>query len=150
MLKINSYLKRISHLNIFKQKFNRSNFSSSLHNKKDHEEFKTRDPKGHWMAEKDRDFRITTKQGPLQFSKSPILENFGELQPGEIPEPLKYVRPFEMTVLDNGVRVCTERWDSPVCAVGVFVDAGSRYESQDTTGTSHFLEHLLFKGTKNR
>jgi predicted Zn-dependent peptidase len=86
----------------------------------------------------------------LQFSKAPILDNFGELQPGEIPEPLKYVRPFQMTVLNNGVRVCTETWDAPTAAVGVFVDAGSRYENLSTTGTSHFLEHLLFKGTKNR
>jgi hypothetical protein len=30
----------------------------------------------------------------LQFSKAPIMANFGELPFGEIPEPLKYVRPF--------------------------------------------------------
>ena len=152
MLKFNHYLKRLSRAtkNAFDLKIQGFSFSNSLHNKKDHEEYRTRDPAGHWMTDTDRDFRVTTKQMPLQFSKTPIMDNFGELQPGEIPEPLKYVRPFEMTVLDNGVRVCTERWDSPTCAVGVFVDAGSRYENPHTTGTSHFLEHLLFKGTKNR
>jgi len=78
------------------------------------------------------------------------MDNYGELPEGEIPEPLKYVRDFKMTTLDNGIRVCTESWNSPTAAVGVYVDAGSRYETQDTCGTSHFLEHLLFKGTKNR
>lgn len=152
MLKFNSYWRRLSKLtqNSLNQRIQAFNFSGSLFNKRDNEEYKTKDPLGTWMTENDRDFRVTTKQTPLQFSKAPILDNFGELQPGEIPEPLKYVRPFEMTVLDNGIRVCTERWDSPVAAVGVFVDAGSRYETINTTGTSHFLEHLLFKGTKNR
>jgi hypothetical protein len=133
----------------FLPKLNKFNFSS-LHNKRDHEDLKSKDSNKNWMTEKDQDFRITTKSHNLQFSKAPILENFGELQPGEIPEPLKYVRPFEMTVLSNGVRVCTERWDSPTAAVGVFVDAGSRFENIETSGSAHFLEHILFKGTKNR
>jgi predicted Zn-dependent peptidase len=31
--------------------------------------------------------------------------------------------------------------------VGVFIDAGSRYENAETNGTAHFLEHMTFKGT---
>jgi predicted Zn-dependent peptidase len=123
---------------------------SSLFNKRDHEDMKSKNPDNHWLSETDKDFRVTTADTPLQFSKNPIADNFGELKEGEIPEPLKYVRPFQMTTLDNGVRVCTETWNTPTAAVGVFVDAGSRYETQDTSGTAHFLEHLLFKGTKNR
>jgi hypothetical protein len=38
--------------------------------------------------------RVTAKEQHLQFSKAPILSNFGELPFGEIPEPLKYTRPF--------------------------------------------------------
>jgi processing peptidase subunit beta len=146
---INQYLKP-SIKNYFRNlsKFNFSN--SSLHGKKEHEANRTKDDSKKWMVEKDNDFRVTTKIHNLQFSKAPILDNYGELPLGEIPEPLKYVRPFEMTVLDNGVRVCTERMESPICAVGAFVDAGSRYETLETSGTAHFLEHLLFKGTKNR
>jgi processing peptidase subunit beta len=129
----------------------KSSFSnSSLHGKRDHEENRSKDSSKRWMQEKDTDFRVTSKMHNLQFSKAPILENFGDLPKGEIPEPLKHVRPFEMTTLENGVRVCTERMDSPLCAVGVFVDAGSRYETLETSGSAHFLEHLLFKGTKNR
>ena len=78
------------------------------------------------------------------------MDNFGELPEGEIPEPLKMVRPFEMTTLPNGIRVCTERVDSQVASVGAFVDAGSRYETPETSGVAHFLEHIIFKGTKTR
>lgn len=31
--------------------------------------------------------------------------------------------------------------------VGVFIDAGSRYETAENNGTAHFLEHMTFKGT---
>ncbi len=125
-------------------------YKSSLYNRRDHEDLKSKNLDSYWLADTDRDFRVSTQNAHLQFSKAPILENFGELKEGEIPEPLKYVRPFEMTTLENGVRVCTESWNSPTAAVGVFVDAGSRYETQDSSGSAHFLEHLLFKGTKNR
>jgi hypothetical protein len=134
----------------FKNKINGSSMRNfCLFNKKEHEQNRS-SASDRWMTEKDKDFKVTTKEQYLQFSKAPILENFGELPLGEIPEALKYVRPFEMTTLDNGIRVCTERWNSPICAVGAFVDAGSRFETLETSGTAHFLEHLLFKGTKNR
>ncbi len=57
----------------------------------------------------------------------------------------------ERTVLDNGLRVVTE--DMPELrsvAVGYWVDAGSRDEELVEQGASHFLEHLLFKGTERR
>jgi hypothetical protein len=44
----------------------------------------------------------------MQFSKKPIMANFGDLPAGEIPETLKYNRPFQSTTLSNGIRVCTE------------------------------------------
>ena len=40
------------------------------------------------------EFRLQQKEQFLQFSKSPIQDTFGDLPFGEIPEPLKYVRPF--------------------------------------------------------
>lgn len=51
-----------------------------------------------------------------------------------------------MTTLSNGVRVATEYWPSSTSAVGVFVGAGSRDETLETSGSAHFLEHLHFKG----
>ena len=55
------------------------------------------------------------------------------------------------TVLQNGLQVVTEdiRSTSTYC-LGVFVSVGSRHETPRVDGASHFLEHLLFKGTSNR
>ena len=41
-----------------------------------------------------QDFGVQPKDSYLQFSKAPIMDNFGELPFGEIPEPLKHVRGF--------------------------------------------------------
>lgn len=58
----------------------------------------------------------------------------------------------KMTVLPNGITVATEEIPHTLTAtVGVWIDAGSRADVTDeTSGTAHFLEHLAFKGTKNR
>ncbi|CCD26007.2 mitochondrial processing peptidase NDAI_0G02320 [Naumovozyma dairenensis CBS 421] len=55
------------------------------------------------------------------------------------------------SVLPNGLTVATE-WmpNTSSATVGIFVDAGSRAENEKNNGTAHFLEHLAFKGTKNR
>jgi predicted Zn-dependent peptidase len=55
------------------------------------------------------------------------------------------------TVLRSGLQVVTEdiRSTSTYC-LGVFVSVGSRHETPSVDGASHFLEHLLFKGTPNR
>lgn len=55
------------------------------------------------------------------------------------------------TVLPGGLRIVTEAMPGVRSAsVGVWVPVGSRDESPSLAGTSHFLEHLLFKGTKTR
>ena len=55
------------------------------------------------------------------------------------------------TVLPGGLRVVTEAMPGVRSAsVGVWVPVGSRDESPSLAGTSHFLEHLLFKGTTSR
>lgn len=54
-------------------------------------------------------------------------------------------------MLDNGVNLLTE--DIPhvrSVAVGIWVNVGSRDESGPVAGISHFIEHLMFKGTENR
>ena len=98
----------------------------------------------------DHDYSVQAKEQHLQFSKAPVLQNFGDLNFGEIPEPLKYDRELRMSTTSNGMRVCTEKWNSPIAAVGVFIGAGSRNETLETSGAAHFLEHLHFKGTKRR
>lgn len=55
------------------------------------------------------------------------------------------------TVLSSGLRIVTEE-DPTVrsAAIGIWVNVGSRDETPAVAGASHFLEHLLFKGTKTR
>ncbi len=55
------------------------------------------------------------------------------------------------TVLDSGVRILTEQVQgAPSVSVSVSVGVGSRDESINHLGSTHFLEHLLFKGTARR
>jgi len=55
------------------------------------------------------------------------------------------------TKLSNGIRVvsCPMPWVQSV-SIGIWVGAGGRYESPKLSGMSHFIEHLLFKGTETR
>ena len=58
---------------------------------------------------------------------------------------------IERTVLSGGVRVLTETVPSVgSVAVGAYVDAGSRDERDDEAGITHFIEHMVFKGTQRR
>jgi predicted Zn-dependent peptidase len=58
---------------------------------------------------------------------------------------------FERSVLDNGLRVVTSTLPySHSASISLFVGAGSRYETDEQAGVSHFLEHMLFKGTERR
>ena len=60
------------------------------------------------------------------------------------------VKMFQRTVLENGMPVLTSSMPhTRSVSMAIFIGAGSRYESDEIAGTSHFLEHLLFKGTKN-
>src|SRR3954464_6199868 len=55
------------------------------------------------------------------------------------------------TVLPGGLRVVTESMPGVRSAgIGIWVPVGSRDETPTPAGTSHFLEHLLFKGTARR
>jgi len=58
---------------------------------------------------------------------------------------------YKKTVLKNGLRIITVLMkDNPTATVLVLVGAGSKYEDKKVNGISHFMEHLFFKGTKNR
>lgn len=62
-----------------------------------------------------------------------------------------YTPVFQKTELENGVRVVTENHPlTRSAAVGVFASVGTRDEELSIAGATHFLEHLVFKGTKNR
>ncbi|KAE8145532.1 hypothetical protein BDV25DRAFT_133698 [Aspergillus avenaceus] len=56
----------------------------------------------------------------------------------------------QITTLPNGVRVATESLPGPFSGVGVYVDAGSRYEDESLRGVSHIMDRLAFKSTNKR
>jgi processing peptidase subunit alpha len=56
----------------------------------------------------------------------------------------------QMTTLPNGVRVISEDSPSIGAAMAIYFATGSRMETQRTTGSSHFLQHLAFKATKDK
>ena len=58
---------------------------------------------------------------------------------------------FKISTLSNGIRVVTEKIDYVrSVSAGVWVGAGSAMENKSNNGISHFIEHMLFKGTKQR
>lgn len=58
---------------------------------------------------------------------------------------------FDKTTLDNGLRILTVPMPhTRSVGIGVFTAVGSRYETQVQQGISHFIEHMLFKGTRRR
>src|SRR6185437_3798510 len=55
---------------------------------------------------------------------------------------------WQLTALDSGERIISERLEHVRSAsVGYWIGAGSRDETVDQAGVTHFIEHLLFKGT---
>ncbi|MDD3705366.1 MAG: pitrilysin family protein [Clostridiaceae bacterium] len=58
---------------------------------------------------------------------------------------------LQKETLINGIRIVTEEipYVNSV-SIGIWIKAGSRYENLENNGISHFIEHILFKGTKNR
>jgi predicted Zn-dependent peptidase len=58
---------------------------------------------------------------------------------------------FNLVTMDNNTQILTETVPHVrSVSIGFFVDTGSRYESPDINGSSHFIEHLMFKGTNRR
>ncbi|MBW6534129.1 MAG: insulinase family protein [Mariniphaga sp.] len=57
---------------------------------------------------------------------------------------------FLKYTLPNGIRLIHKYADSPVGHLGILINTGSRDEEPDEHGLAHFIEHSVFKGTKNR
>lgn len=61
------------------------------------------------------------------------------------------IRGIERAVLANGIRVVSERMPHVrSVSLGIWIATGSRRESEKESGLSHFLEHMVFKGTRHR
>lgn len=58
---------------------------------------------------------------------------------------------IKISTLKNGLRIATDTLPSvETVSLGIWVGAGSRFETKDNNGVAHFLEHMAFKGTKKR
>lgn len=58
---------------------------------------------------------------------------------------------FEKYLLDNGIKVVTYKMPQmKSISIGLWLNVGSRSETPENNGVSHFIEHMLFKGTKKR
>src|SRR5262249_41047499 len=69
----------------------------------------------------------------------------------KMKRPPHRAREIRRTTLPNGIRVITEQMPHVrSVSVGLWIGTGSREESDQDTGISHFIEHMVFKGTKNR
>lgn len=53
--------------------------------------------------------------------------------------------PTQVTTLDCGMRIATEDSGAPTATVGLWIDAGSRFETDENNGVAHFMEHMAFK-----
>ncbi|MGH9648921.1 MAG: insulinase family protein, partial [Terriglobales bacterium] len=61
------------------------------------------------------------------------------------------LRNIKREVLPNGLTVLTEEMQHiRSVSIGIWLKTGSRHEEAEANGISHFLEHMVFKGTENR
>ncbi len=72
----------------------------------------------------------------------------------EVVEEIAINKPARLrneTILANGLRIVSEHVATVrSVSLGIWIKTGSRYESADISGISHFLEHMVFKGTEQR
>ena len=67
------------------------------------------------------------------------------------PTPGRTTPSYKKSILPNGLRIVSEELTHVrSVSVGVWIDVGSRDESASLNGISHFIEHMVFKGTMNR
>ncbi len=86
------------------------------------------------------------KQPPAQPNKTPTVPTNNPVAP-----PITLTDKVKKTVLDNGLTILTKEVHSaPVVTVQVWYKIGSRNEAPGVNGIAHQLEHMLFKGTKDR
>lgn len=91
----------------------------------------------------------TTPYTSTQFSKA-RLTDFGDLPRGDIPLPLEVSPKSNLYTLKNGAKVFCEEYPSNFTVVSLFLKAGSRYETENTSGAAHLLVKTALSGTKSK
>lgn len=104
-----------------------------------------------------RSTRKKQVRGVRRAAKQPGRARLRPLKP-VAPRRASLIRPEEISevsiatrVLDNGLRLVSEHVaGAGSVGVALYVDVGSRHEHRDESGITHFIEHLVFKGTEGR
>lgn len=79
-----------------------------------------------------------------------MLWRRGVRSAGRMFSTLPAQQPTLISTLPNQLRVASEATGGETTTVGMWIDTGSRYESDSNNGVAHFLEHMAFKGTAKR
>ncbi|CAD7084923.1 unnamed protein product [Hermetia illucens] len=79
-----------------------------------------------------------------------LIQRYKSSHAPSVQKVLLNVPPTQVTALGNGLRVASEDSGAATATVGLWIDAGSRYENEQNNGVAHFLEHMAFKGTAKR
>jgi len=93
-------------------------------------------------------FRLISRQ--ICKRKTLRVNRFASAATTSLPENLLNIPRLRETKLNNGFRIASEDSGGETASVGIFIDAGSAFETNETNGTAHFLEHISFKGTSKR
>jgi len=99
--------------------------------------------------------RAAINKGIQRGATSTSTRLFGSAAPAtttaSFPDYVLRAPSTDITTLPTGLRVASETTvGSETATVGVWIDAGSRYETAANNGAAHFLEHMAFKGTDKR
>jgi len=93
--------------------------------------------------------KLSTKLRSLSKGTN-VIQRFKSSHAADFKAALVNVPATQCTALENGLRVASEDSGAQTATVGLWIDAGSRYEDSSNNGVAHFLEHMAFKGTAKR
>ncbi|KAJ8112529.1 hypothetical protein ONZ43_g5375 [Nemania bipapillata] len=93
-----------------------------------------------------RGFASPVRAG-TKISRLPLTRTLATVRVPTAKEPTQLDR---VTTLPNGVRVASEALPGSFSGVGVYVDAGSRFETPQLSGLSHIIDRLAFQSTTNK
>jgi len=79
-----------------------------------------------------------------------LFKNIAFRLQSTLPQVVADAPETQVSSLSNGLRVTSQDNGGDVCTVGLWIAAGSHCETPSTNGVSHFIEHMIFKGTQNR
>ncbi|XP_035228319.1 mitochondrial-processing peptidase subunit beta-like [Stegodyphus dumicola] len=84
------------------------------------------------------------------YLRPPTIRSAHQLATATYAQTLLNLPETKVTSLENGFKIASEQTDSPTCTVGLWIDAGSRFETPQTNGVANFFEHMAFRGTAKR